>query len=162
VASAGGEALADLAAKAKYRLRISKRRGRWRFQLYDRLAPHPILEFTLGDWWPAVDYLAFDPKYARGEDYEVVSVGGRPAEITFPNPDCGERTAVFLLSILGVDGDAGWVETMRRVAAGMPAEAVWFWFGTACDWYALPGTGPLEKRAVLMRIARAIRTLYVG
>jgi len=151
----------DLTARAKYLLKIRRRRGRYLFQLYDRLAPAPVLEFTLGDWWPAVAYLSFDPKYARGEDYEVVSEGGRPVEIAFTNPDCGHRAVVYLLSILGVDGDLEWVDRMKHVVAEMPIEAVWFWFGTACDWYTSPGIGS-KRWQTLMRVARSIRTLYVG
>lgn len=146
-------------SRAKYLLRIKRKGERYRFILYDRLADTPVLEFTLGDWKPLVDYLSSDPKYIRGRDYELIAEDGEPVEVAFMNPDCGHRVMVYFLSILGVEYDRGWLEKMRYAVAGMPIDAVWFWFGTAYDWFTSYRDG-LGRWRVLMRIAKAIRTLY--
>ena len=146
-------------AGVKYLLEIRRWRGRYRFVLHDHLAPRLVLEFTLSDWWPVVDYLSTDPKYARGEDYEIVSVDGKPAKIIFHNTHCAERTIVYLLSILGVDNNKEWVDDMKHAIIGLPIDAVWFWFGTAYDWFVTRKDG-FDRWQALMRIARAIRMLY--
>lgn len=144
--------------KSKYWLEIRRRGERYRFVLHDILAPTSVLEFTLRDWKPLVGYLSSDTKYVRGRDYELVIEEGRPVRVVFMNPDCGHRTVVYLLSILGVEDRESRVEEMKYAVMGMSIDAVWFWFDVAYDWFNL--RKGKERWRSIMKIARSLRIMY--
>ena len=154
----------------KFNTKIRKVKGEYKvsyvLNIFDKNSDRSILVMTLRNWYPVIDYLISDERYIRERDYivvkkEKITKAGKVdlIEVNFPNPECARRVTVFVLSILGVENKSSWVNKMMHVVRKLSPEAIDFWLQTAYDRFIVSKNG-LTKRFRLLRVAKAMRTLY--
>jgi len=155
-----------------YRFKIRTRRVKgehkvsYLLHVQDARSNKSLLVMSLRNWYPIVDYLSSDDRYVRDKDYLIVkdrryTKAGKVdiIEVVFHNPECARRVTVFALSILGVEDKPGWINKMMYVVRKLGPEAIDFWLNTAYDRFATARNG-LSQRLRLLRVAKAMRTLY--
>jgi len=155
-----------------YRFKIRTRRVKGGYKvsyllhIQDARSNKSLLVMSLRNWYPIVDYLSSDDRYVRDRDYLIVrdrryTKAGKVdiIEIAFHNPECARRVTVFMLSILGVEDKPSWINKMIHVMRKLSPEAIDFWLNTAYDRFATARNG-LSQRLRLLRVAKAMRTLY--
>lgn len=154
----------------KFNVRTYKVKGRYKIsyklRIQDTLSNECYLAMSLRNWYPIIDYLSSDDRYIRDKDYIIVkdrryTKAGKVdlIEVIFHNPECARRVTVFVLSILGVENRPGWISKMMHVVRKLSPEAINFWLDTAHDRFVVAKNG-LSRRFRLLRVAKAMRTLY--
>ena len=154
----------------KFRVKTRKVKGGYKvsYILYiqDTRSNKCFLVMSLRNWYPIIDYLSSDDRYIRDRDYVIVkdrryTKAGKVdlIEVIFHNPECARRVTVFILSILGVENRPSWINKMMHVVRKLSPEAIDFWLNTAYDRFVVAKNG-LSRRFRLLRVAKAMRTLY--
>jgi len=156
----------------KFRVRTRKVKGEYKISyilyIQDTGSDKHFLVISLRNFYPIIEYLSTDERYVRGKDYFIVKnkrytkMGNVDlVDVIFQNPECARRVTVFILSILGVENRPSWISKMTYVVRKLSPEAVDFWLNTAYDRFVTAKSG-LIKRFYILRVAKAMRTLYGG
>ncbi len=154
----------------KFRVKTRKVKGEYKISyilhIQDTRSNKCFLVMSLRNWYPIIDYLSSDDRYIRDKDYVIVkdrryTKAGKVdlIEVIFHNLECARRVTVFILSILGVENRPGWISKMIYVVRKLSPEAIDFWLNTDYDRFIVAKNG-LSRRFHLLRVAKAIRTLY--
>jgi len=162
--------------KVKNRKRNGKRKIYFHLEVYEGVSEKPEkLVFATGvpDWYPVIDYLQFDERYAQGRDYSYRMEKRRTKigevevpQIVFYNSESARRTMVYMLSIIGTNKNSKWISLMKNVVRNIDPEDVEFWVRAIQNRYTMASKigdkrlRGIAKRSLLMRTAKAIRLFY--